>query len=304
MLTPVLAMELANPRSWAASLYPAILGICYAAVQGYAITAVQAAALAAAAVAMQSAVNTLNDYYDFVKGTDSLSDHVEVCDAAMVYGDFPPRQAFWLGMGYLALAGLLAVPVCIGSGAAPFLIGGLGAAIVWLYSGGILPISYLPLGEGISGFVMGGLIPLGVVAAVTGGYDWPVLLAASPMICSIGLIMMTNNTCDIEKDIAAGRKTLPVLLGRRRSVFVYRTGCICWLIVMGAVAVTWFGWGSVILPVIALLAGWKSAFAQLFTTGLAPAGRIGSMKAVVKGNVIANGVYLAAWILAAGGIHG
>lgn len=302
-LTVTLALQLANPRSWVASVYPAVLGVCYALDRGYNMTAGTAAALLAAAVAMQSAVNTLNDYYDFVKGTDSLSDHVEVRDAAMLYGGFPPRQAFWLGMGFLVMAGVMAVPVCIGAGAAPFVIGLIGAAIVWLYSGGMLPISYLPVGEGFSGFVMGGLIPLGIVAAVTGTYDWPVLWAALPMICSIGLIMMTNNTCDIEKDREAGRRTLPVLLGRSCSVYLYRLMCLVWLLTMGGAAILFFGRIGAVIPLLALMAGWKHGFSQLFSARLMPELRIDSMRFIVMTNIIGNGVYLIAWMLAAGGAY-
>ena len=41
------------------------------------------------------------------------------------------------------------------------------------------------------------------------------LLWAVPTVLGVGLIMLTNNTCDVEKDVEAGRRTLPVLLGPR-----------------------------------------------------------------------------------------
>ena len=40
---------------------------------------------------MQASVNTFNDYYDFVKGTDSADDDVEVSDATLVYNNVNPR---------------------------------------------------------------------------------------------------------------------------------------------------------------------------------------------------------------------
>lgn len=303
-LTPALAVQLANPRSWVASLYPTLFGLAYGTSQGYGVTLAMAFALVVAAIAMQSAVNTLNDYYDFVKGTDSIADHVEVRDAAMVYGTFPLRQAFYLGIAFLAVAAIIAVPVCIAAGPAPLLIGAFGTAIVWMYSGGILPISYLPLGEVVSGVVMGGLIPLGVVAAMSGGYSWAVLVPALPFVLGIGLIMMTNNTCDIEKDRRARRHTLPVRLGRQQARGLYRIVTILWFVTMGCIASTYIGWLGWLIPLVAVVVIWKG-LAHMMRTKLCPERRVGNMKAVVMVNVLGNGIYLAWWIWLAGGmLHG
>ena len=43
----------------------------------------------------------------------------------------------------------------------------IGAMFVIVYSAGKSPVSYLPLGEIISGFVMGGMIPLAIVDVLT-----------------------------------------------------------------------------------------------------------------------------------------
>ena len=41
--------------------------------------------------------------------------------------------------------------------------------------------------------------------------------------------MLTNNTCDVEKDIESGRKTLPVLLGRSRARTLYHALVWIWI---------------------------------------------------------------------------
>ena len=197
-LTPKLAVRLAAPHTWLASVYPAVFGELYCLLKGYPLTGTLAITLVWAGFFMQSAVNTLNDYFDLVKGTDTADDNVEVSDAVLVYENIKPGQALALGLGYLVAAGLLALPALVTAGPAPLIIGVIGAIAVWTYSGGILPISYLPIGEFVSGFVMGGLIPMGIVAAVSSTFDFSVLPAALPFIISIGLIMMTNNTSDIE----------------------------------------------------------------------------------------------------------
>lgn len=295
------ALDLANPRSWVAAVYPALLGIAYCLTAGDVVPVWLAVALVLAVIAMQSAVNTLNDYYDFVKGTDSLSDHVEVRDATLLYGGFPPRQAWWLGLGFLGIAAVLAIPVYLYGGIAPLVIGCIGAVVVWSYSGGMLPVSYLPIGEAVSGIVMGGLIPMGVVAAIRGTYDGWVFVTALPLIIGIGLIMMTNNTCDIEKDRLARRRTLPVLMGRREARGLYRLLTGAWLVTMAFLAVSCYGIGGLVVPLIALLVGVK-AYRHMVTTKLTPPGRVGNMKAVVMANILGNGIYLLAWFLKAGGV--
>ena len=83
-LTPKLAVRLAAPHTWLASVYPAVFGELYCLLKGYPLTGTLAITLFWACVFMQSAVNTLNDYFDFVKGTDTADDNVEVSDAVLV----------------------------------------------------------------------------------------------------------------------------------------------------------------------------------------------------------------------------
>lgn len=301
VLTPTAALQLANPRSWVASMYPAVLGLGYCLALGDGPSILQAVALFVAVIAMQSAVNTFNDYYDFVKGADSQADYVEVTDAALVYGQFPPRQALWLAIGFLAAAGILAVPVAWSAGPAPFIIGCMGALVVWSYSGGALPISYWPLGEVMSGSVMGGFIPLGIVAAITGRYEWSVIGLAAPLIISIALIMLTNNTCDIEKDRRAGRRTLPVLLGRKRAVLLYRAGLVSWLLTSGAVTVWCLGWSGFFVPIVMLIS-MRKPLAYLWQTPLQPTERIQNMKAIVKANYLGGAMYVLSWLVVWGGL--
>ena len=70
-LTAKQALQLAAPHTWAASVCPSLFGIFYSRLTGSPLGLFRAAAVLAACVFLQSAVNTLNDYVDFVKGTDS-----------------------------------------------------------------------------------------------------------------------------------------------------------------------------------------------------------------------------------------
>ena len=94
-MTVTAAVRLANPHSWIAAVYPAVFGELYCLLAGYDISWLQAVLLLGACILMQSSVNTLNDYFDFVKGTDTTDDFVEVHDAVLVYEDIAPKQALY-----------------------------------------------------------------------------------------------------------------------------------------------------------------------------------------------------------------
>ena len=220
-LTPRMAWQLAAPHTWPAAILPVLVAAAAAAVTSFSISATMVCVLLVICVLMQSAVNTFNDYYDYVKGADSADDNVDPTDAVLVYNNVNPRAALALAVGFLAAAFLLGAYVIWIAGWIPLAIGAAGAVVVVLYSAGKTPISYLPIGELVSGFVMGGLIPLACYQALSGTFDLRALLWAVPTILGVGLIMFTNNTCDVEKDVESGRRTLSVLLGRERARKLY-----------------------------------------------------------------------------------
>lgn len=305
-LTPKLALRLAAPHTWVAAVAPALFGEVYCFLKGYSLHPILCVTLFVACILMQSAVNTFNDYFDFVKGTDTAADNVEVSDAVLVYEHINPASALRLAMAFLALAALLAVPAIVHAGWAPLLVGIVGAVCVLTYSGGIVPISYLPIGEFVSGFVMGGFIPLGIVATACSAFDFTVLIAAMPLIIGIGLIMMTNNTCDIEKDRAAHRWTLPALLGRKKARRLYRVLVVMWIVTVIGLPIFYSGaWGLTSL-VLLLLMG-RRPYGNRLTASLMPTHRVDEMKGIVFANVLGNGVYILTWgiiLLGGGPFHG
>lgn len=248
------ALGLAAPHTWgAASLFPTFFGAALAASDTGRLDLPMFFVLLVIIVLMHSAVNTLNDYYDFVKGTDTVENSDDPSDAILVYNRLDTRQVFRLGLIYLALAALLGIYVVVRSGFVPLIIGLVGGLTIVGYSAGKLPVSYLPFGELVSGFVMGGLIPLAVYASLTGRLDFWVLLKAIPFILGIALIMMTNNTCDIERDTSAGRNTLPVLTGRVRARRIYRGIVVLWIVWMGLMGILFFRNALFLFPTLLVL---------------------------------------------------
>lgn len=292
-----MALQIAAPHTWPAAILPALIAMACAAANGYTVSAVMALVLLAICILMQAAVNTFNDYYDYVKGSDSAEDNVDPTDAVLVYNNVNPRSALMLAVGFLVVAFALGAYVIWQAGWIPLVIGIVGAIVVVLYSAGKTPISYLPIGELMSGFVMGGLIPLACYQALTKCFDPLMLVWALPTIIGVGLIMLTNNTCDVEKDIESGRKTLPVLLGRSRARALYHALVWIWIALIIVNVLIWFSGGWPVL--VFMLAASIPLLKALHSNPLAPPARIGAMAQICSVN-IALGAFYAAAVFAGG----
>jgi len=290
-LTVRMAINLAAPHTWPAAIMPTLVALCVAS-NSTPLSVTMSITLLVIVTLMQSAVNTFNDYYDYVKGSDSEDDFVDPSDAVLVYNDVDPKAALKLAIGMLVCAFALGVYAIVKAGFVPLVIALIGALFVVLYSAGKSPISYLPLGEAVSGIVMGGLIPLAVYQVVTGKLDFSMLLLAVPTIIGVGLIMFTNNTCDIERDIPSGRKTLPVLLGRDAAVRWYHIAVIVWIvdiIVNVAVVATP---GLIVIPFMLLAA--YPLIKALFGNPMTPERRLQAMPQILSVNIVLGAFYCAA----------
>lgn len=289
------AVNLAAPATWSASVIPSILAIAISYVLQSFIRPDMAVCLFLIAVLMQSSVNALNDYADFVKGTDTLDNSPDPSDAVIVYG-MKPETAKRLGISFLFTAFLIGLYVVYQCGVVPLVIGIVGALVIVAYSGLKTPISYLPVGELVSGFVMGGLIPLAGVYMQTEELNPFVLVQSLPVIIGIGMIMMSNNGCDIERDIPAGRHTLPCLLGRRRTDILYRVMLVVWILSPIPVFVLGGSWMSVLIYVLEMLV-FLNHFVRQFTIQLGAEKR-GMVMAGVTNLVIIMGLsYIVAMLV-------
>lgn len=293
--TAQMALDIAAPHTWPAAILPVAIATSLAIATGYQVSATLAVVLLAICILMQSSVNTFNDYYDYVKGTDSSEDDVDPTDAVLIYNNVNPRSALLFAIALLISAFVLGGYVIYHAGLIPLAIGAVGAVFVVLYSAGKTPISYLPLGEAVSGIVMGGLIPLACYQVLTGVLTPLAMLWALPEILGIGLIMFTNNTCDIEKDIVAHRRTLSVLLNREKARTLYHAILCLWLIAIILIVGIFFTQGLIMIPF--MLLSTYPLLKALRSNPLAPNTRQAAMSQICSVN-IALGAWYAAAILA------
>ena len=290
-LTPSLAFQLAAPHTWVAAIMPVLFSIEYSAITySGKVSILLALILLAICILMQSAVNVLNDYFDFKKGTDSAENSSDdAFDAVLVYNNLNPKSVCSLAIGFLIVAAGMGFYLVYLTGWILLVIGLIGALIVFLYSGGKTPISYMPIGELVSGFVMGGLIPLACCYTLSGVFEPLVLLVALPFIFGIGMILFTNNTCDIEKDINAQRKTISVVLGRDMAPNYYRVAILVWIVLIAVLVGLFYPTGMPIVMIMVLAA--FPVLRAILNNPLNQKTRDAAMSQIVMLNVILGAFY-------------
>jgi 1,4-dihydroxy-2-naphthoate polyprenyltransferase len=208
----------ARLRTLPAALAPVLVGTSLALGAGRFDPLAFVAALLGA-VLIQVGTNLSNDYSDARRGadTDDRLGPVRVTAGGLV----PPRQvllATYVSFGLAVLCGayLVAVagPELLAVGAASILAG-------VLYTGGPRPYGYEGLGE-LFVFLFFGIV------AVAGSYfvqvkelPWQAFVCAVPVGLLASAILVVNNVRDIDTDARAGKRTLAVRLGRRRTRMLY-----------------------------------------------------------------------------------
>ena len=174
-------------------------------------------AMLLACLLIQAATNMFNEYYDFKKGLD---DHTSVgIGGAIVRNGMTPKRVMNLAIAFYIIAALLGIFIAMNSSFWLLPIGLVCMAVGYLYTGGPFPISWTPFGELFSGVFMGMFIILISFFIQTENIQSLAIWISIPIVITIGLINMANNIRDRVKDKESGRKTLPILLGKRFSIY-------------------------------------------------------------------------------------
>ena len=251
----------ARPRTLPAAVSPVLAGTGVAA---YVAEPVWWKALLALVVslALQVAVNYANDYSDGVRGTDA--DRVGPMRLVGSGAAEPAavKHAAFLAFGVAGLAGLV-----LAAATAWWLVG-VGAVCVvaaWFYTGGKKPYGYLGLGE-VMVFVFFGLVAVvGTTYVQTETFEWAALYAAVGVGALACAILVVNNLRDIPTDTVAGKRTLAVKLGdrRTRSLYLLLVMAAATAAVAVAVATTWWallglGFVAVANPAVRTVVGGAS----------------------------------------------
>jgi 1,4-dihydroxy-2-naphthoate octaprenyltransferase len=205
-------------RTLPASVAPVLVGTSLALGAGHFDPLAFAAALLGA-VFIQVGTNLSNDYSDARRGADSEDrlGPVRVTAGGLV----PPRQVLVATYATFALAVACGAYLVAVAGPGLLAVGAASILAGVLYTGGPRPYGYEGLGE-LFVFLFFGIV------AVVGSYfvqiqelPWQAFVCAVPVGLLASAILVVNNLRDIDSDRRAGKRTLAVRLGARRTRTLY-----------------------------------------------------------------------------------
>ncbi len=222
----------ARPRTLPAAVAPVLVGTGAAAGVG-SFVLIRALLALLVALALQVGVNYANDYSDGVRGTDAHRVGPTRLVAAGLASGSAVRTAALLCFTVAAAAGLVLAALTTWW---LLLVGAAAIAAAWFYTGGAKPYGYRALGE-LSVFLF-----FGVVAVVGTSYVQAERILPQAVVASIpvGLLacalLVVNNLRDIEGDTDVGKRTLAVVLGDRRTRWLYAALVVMSFIVVAGLA--------------------------------------------------------------------
>ena len=204
----------ARPRTLPAAVAPVLVGTAFAGFERV-FHPLRFVAALLGALFIQVGTNLSNDYSDARRGADAEDrlGPVRVTAGGLV----PPRQVLIATYVSFGLAVAFGIYLIIVAGWVLLVIGAASILAGVAYTGGPKPYGYEGLGE-VFVFLFFGIV------AVTGSYyvqtthlTWEAFALAVPVGLLASGILVVNNIRDIDSDRRAGKRTLAVKLGRRRT---------------------------------------------------------------------------------------
>lgn len=234
-------LGLVEIRTKLASIIPFLLGTVYALYHFQMFNGINFLIMLLSLLSFDMVTTALNNYFDYKRAKRKHGYNYESHNTIVSDNLRESTVLAVIGM-LLGIATVLGILLVVRTNITVLLIGMLSFAVGILYSFGPVPISRTPLGELLSGFFMGFVIIfLSVYIHV---YDRGVLtvalenavlslrldllevlyifLLSIPVMCGIANIMLANNICDIEDDLENRRYTLPIYIGRKNALRLFR----------------------------------------------------------------------------------
>jgi 1,4-dihydroxy-2-naphthoate polyprenyltransferase len=202
-----------------------------------------------AALLLQAGTNLINDYYDHIKGAD-VADTLSPSNV-LHKGWLTPRQVYYGGLTCFLLASLLGIYLVSVGGWFILLLGLVGLAAGYLYTGTRIALAYHGLGEITVFLLMGPLMVLGTYYVMVRLIYVHVIVNAIPIGLLAAAILHANNLRDLEHDRRIGKHTIATMLGRRYATWEYH-GLV--LAAYGTMIVLWLRNDTPATALLSLLA--------------------------------------------------
>jgi len=284
--------QMTRPHTLTAAFVPVLLGTALSLKHGNIHFGLFFAMLIASLL-IQAATNMFNEYFDFKRGLDTAQS-VGI-GGTIVRDGIKPKTVLNLAFVFYGIALLLGIYICANSSWWLAAVGLICMAVGYFYTGGPFPIAYTPFGEILSGFFMGMLIILISFFIQTGTVSTTSILVSVPSMILVGMIMLSNNIRDLDGDKENGRKTVAILLGKKRAIYLLTgmfTFSFLWvlgLIIIGVLPV----WTAlVILSAPKAIKATKGFIENTIPIKMAPAMKATAQTNTIFGFLLAIGIFI------------
>ncbi|MCF8018883.1 MAG: 1,4-dihydroxy-2-naphthoate polyprenyltransferase [Vallitaleaceae bacterium] len=233
-------LKLVEIQTKVASVLPFLTGIAFCYYRYQAFDALRLGLFFMSMLCVDMATTTINNYWDYKKAILKKGFNYESHNA-IVKDQLTEKQVQMTIGGLLFLGILFGTVLFLLTDWVVLLIGVLAFGIGILYSYGPVPISHTPLGEVLSGTMMGGFIFFiaNYIQIFERGYInyymeqrtlhlaanmkemFIIIFIALPLIFLIANIMLANNICDMDDDLINRRYTLPAYIGKKHAISLF-----------------------------------------------------------------------------------
>jgi len=173
-------------------------------------------------VLLHISVNTLNDYSDYKTGIDLKAKRTPFSGGSGIIPGGALKASSVRNLGLISF--FLAVPIAVyflfarGFYLLPLFI--IGAIFVLWYTSFITRIGF-GMPELAAGLGLGTLPVFGTFLIINGGFSWSALYASVPSGFLVCNLLFLNEFPDMEADKSGGRRTLPIVVGLKKSAIIY-----------------------------------------------------------------------------------
>lgn len=209
----------ARPKTLPAAAVPVLVGTAVAQSLGAQTDRLVFIATLVVALLIQIGTNFANDYSDFLSGADHEG---RLGPLRVTQGGLLSQRAIRGGIVAAFGISLLIGAYLVSVGGWPIVVIGLTSIIAGLaYTGGPWPFGYHGLGDPFV-FIFFGLVAVtGTAYLQTGTWSALAIAASIPVGLLTTNILVINNLRDLPTDLAAGKRTLAVLVGDRATRWQY-----------------------------------------------------------------------------------
>ena len=165
------------------------------------------------ALGLQILSNLINDYYDFVRGTDKKGR--AGFKRALAEGEVSENQMRRACLVTLAICIISGLYLVANGGWVILAIGVTALLFAWLYTATSHSLSYLGIADIFVFLYYGVIASSGTYFLQTGSFSWEVFFAGA--VCGLisMCVLLINNLRDMDDDRLAGKRTLPVRFGKK-----------------------------------------------------------------------------------------